>query len=144
MPRPHAVNAFSSAAHINLIEWAIVSVEGAGGAGGGGETSAQNMRIKMTRLGGTLHSLLLSVALSSYNVREGEGRRKREQEGGDRGGQREREEQQQSASSTASFQRQQQKKNGPLKMFMTHAAGSPQKRWPAACGMWQSVWHMIN
>lgn len=90
MPRPHAVNAFSSAAHINLIEWAIVSVVGAGGAGGGGETSAQNMRIKMTRCGGSLHSLLLSVALSSYNVREGEGRRKKEQEGGDRGGQRER------------------------------------------------------
>lgn len=89
MPRPHAVNAFSSAAHINLIEWAIVSVVGAGGAGGGGETSSQNMRIKMTRCGGSLHSLLLSVALSSYNVREGE-RRKREQEGGERGGQRER------------------------------------------------------
>lgn len=101
------------------------------------------MRIKMTRCGGSLHSLLLSVALSSYNVREGEGRRKREQEGGDRGGQRER--------GTAAervldriLSQTATKKNGPLKMFMTHAAGSPQKRWPAACGMWQSVWHMIN
>lgn len=139
MPRPHAVNAFSSAAHINLIEWAIVSVEGAGGAGGG-ETSAQNMRIKMTRC---LHSLLLSVALSSYNVREGEGRRKREQEGGDRGGQRERNSSR-ASSRPHPFADSNKKKNGPLKMFMTHAAGSPQKRWPAACGMWQSVWHMIN
>lgn len=78
MPHPHAANAFSSAAHINLIEWAIVSLEGTREAGGGvaaaGETSAQNMRIKITRCGGRLHSLPLSVALSLYNVSRGKER----------------------------------------------------------------------
>lgn len=128
MPRPHAVNAFSSAAHINLIEWAIVSVVGAGGAGGGGETSAQNMRIKMTRCGGSLHSLLLSVALSSYNVKEREGRRKREQEGeieGDR---------ERGAFSSASFRRQQQKKKWAIKNVYDTRSGQPPKK--VASGMW--------
>lgn len=128
MPRPHAVNAFSSAAHINLIEWAIVSVEEAGGAGGGVETRAQNMRIKMTRCGGSLHSLLLSVALSSYNVRKGEGRRKREQEGGDRGGQRERRVLDRILSQTAT------KKKWAIKNVYDTRSGQPPKK--VASGMW--------
>lgn len=128
MPRPHAVNAFSSAAHINLIEWAIVSLEGAGGAARGGKTSAQNMRIKMTRCGGSLHSLLLSVALSSYNVREGEGRRKKEQEGGDRGGQRERRVLVRILSQTAT------KKKWAIKNVYDTRSGQPPKK--VASGMW--------
>lgn len=84
------------------------------------------MRIKMTRC---LHSLLLSVALSSYNVREREGRRKREQEGGDRGGQRERRVLDRILSQTAT-----KKKKWAIKNVYDTRSGQPPKK--VASGMW--------